>query len=792
MDVRPMQISFFRHVWEKESKVIFLKEFIDDVRGPRWAVVVRSYRDYLRRGMKKEAADLKGNMNAITGAGVFRGGHAAAQICSFSGLVTVDFDHTDERTEEVASLLRQLPYMVAVFISISGQGVKAVVRADVESAAQYAAAYPVVASELSRRVGFGYDSQCSDLGRSCFASHDPEAYYHPDAEPFAWQDGAEEQPASPIAPAPGGISVAGAMPLPGASAGGFMQGFLADFEKRNLFAKPHRNDFLLKLGRVARYKEFSNAEFLQLLQLCVQKYAKEEVTAADVEKRMMAGYQYVESNPKGQIDRFRYHQSQVSPYAPVLSEGAGVDGDEVLEKSEELRREAPYFPDDLFDRLPPLLAQGVSLARNRRERDMLLLGMIANISGCLPGVQILYDQMYCSMHLYFTAIAHAGGGKGVLALAALLPDAIHRYYEKQNRQATREYREALLRWELEQKQAVKARRMADLSLCPDEPRLLMLKVSPNISKSRLIIYLEDNAQLGVIINATELDMVSGAMRQECGKHDDVFRAAFQHEEVSSDYKIDGRQVMAHDPHLACCFAGTPSQLAAFIASLENGLYSRILFYIGQAPWEWRSAAPREGGVDYRTVFRQLSEQLLEMHLFLLQSPTEVVFTPEQWAEHTERFGGWLKEVVDEKEDSPGAIVLRHGLMAMRIAGILTALRKCECAWTMLEYRCGDDDFRTAMQLVGVLLEHSLLLSSSLPATGKQVRPLRSYFRLRPILANMKRIFTYQEFLAEVRLQELPESTAKRLLAKAVRAQIIEKEDDGYRKVGDRWKKGAQE
>lgn len=89
-------------------------------------------------------------------------------------------------------------------------------------------------------------------------------------------------------------------------------------------------------------------------------------------------------------------------------------------------------------------------------------------------------------------------------------------------------------------------------------------------------------------------MVSGAIRNEYGKHDDVFRAAFQHEVVSADFKVNGRQVVAHHPRLALCFAGTPNQLARFIPSLESGLYSRFLIYTGQSDWCWRSAAPRAG------------------------------------------------------------------------------------------------------------------------------------------------------------------------------------------------------
>ena len=56
-----------------------------------------------------------------------------------------------------------------------------------------------------------------------------------------------------------------------------------------------------------------------------------------------------------------------------------------LEKLEadKLRREVPCLPDELFDRLPDFLKRGLTHVRNKRERDILLLSMITNISGCL-------------------------------------------------------------------------------------------------------------------------------------------------------------------------------------------------------------------------------------------------------------------------------------------------------------------------------------------------------------------------------------------------------------------------
>ena len=777
-------VSFFLHVWEKSCSVITLREFANDLRGPRWQVQVESYRRWVDTQMDKEAQEQKSKMNAIVVAGVCRGGHAVSQVKELSGLAAFDLDHTDGRTRELAKLFRTLPYVALAFVSISGNGLKVVVRVDAENAARYATAYQLVAHELTRLAGHPCDMKCTDLGRATFASYDPEAYYNPQPEVFPWREMAPV--AETAVPAPSSVPTGNATPAPG-----FMPAMLDDFERNNPFVQGSRYDFILKLGRVVRYKGFSQAEMQEFLRCTTERYACGDFSPSEIEKTLLAGYQYADSRPLPEMTKSRVQGFKGSPLSSPGPTEEEEQEEVLLGKNKEIRRLAPCFPDEVFQHLPPLIAKGVAVAHDERERDMLLLGILSNLSACLPGVHVLYDQMYYSPHFYFVAVAHAGAGKGLLALAGMLPNAINAYYKKQDEARQKEYDTALCVWEAEQQAAHREKRVPDLALRPEEPVKHLLQISPNISKNKLIEVLEDNGRLGGIINATEIDMVSGAIQRDYGKHDDVLRAAFHHEVVSSDFKVNGRQVVAHEPHLACCFAGTPSQLPGFVSSLANGLYSRLSIYSGEGVWQWHPVAPDSAAPDFRTLFRRLSARLLEMHRFLSESPTEVVFTPGQWQMHTDYFSTRLAQVTSEHEDSPGAIVLRHGLIVSRIASILTALRKCEAAWQMKEYTCTDEDFRTAMQIVDVLLEHSLLLSTNLKNSDQPVRLLKPYFRLRPVLDKLVGNFTHSELLAEAERQGLPTSTAKRLLKKVVEAKLVVKEGDSYHKTSCHWSTGGQ-
>lgn len=779
--------SFYFSVFDEHAVDMTLKEFVKLLRGERWKVQVEEYQRLKASGRETEAKKLKRKLAALVIAGRCDGSHAETNLKQWSGDAMLDVDKCNGRVSEFLQVLKDTPWVKAAWRSVSYDGLKLVVRVEAESVDEYRMAYALVAWHVAQLLAFPCDMSCKNPTRPCFASYDPEAFFRPDTEVFPWRRFVTEHPdrvgeilAELKVKTPAGASG------PPVAASGMLHTFFNEFLEQNPFVDGKKNEFLLKLGRIARYKGVGEEELARLKTLAVERLAGMGCAAGDIPPRIDSGYRYADMNKGSGTPASRAHKAQGSPMR--YSEPNEGEEEAELEKLEadKLRREVPCLPDELFDRLPDFLKRGLTHVRNKRERDILLLSMITNISGCLPGVRMNYGGMVYSADLYLVALAGSGRGKGVMQLAAILPAAIQEYYDELNRKDEREYRQKLLKWNLEERLAAQEKRVPDLDQCPEMPVERILKVAPNISKSQLILALEAGGAVGLVMNASELDMISSAMHQEYGKHDDVMRAASQHEEVSSYFKTDHRLVVVSDPHLALCASGTPAQLHKFISSLENGMYSRVAFYVGQAPWEYKSANPGKARLDMRAYFKGMGEELLRMFIFLSGSPTEVVFTEEQWKEHTERFRTYLREVVAEDDDSPGAIVLRHGLMMSRIAMVLTALRKCEPQWNTSEWECSDEDFHTAMQIVDVLLEHSLLLSTSMDDTAGRIRPVKAFFKLRPVLKKMPREFTYSELMAAANEAGLPTASVKRYLLRLVYYQIVEKEDGKYRKTGKSW------
>lgn len=779
--------SFYFSVFDEHAVDMTLKEFVKLLRGERWKVQVEEYQRLKASGRETEAKKLKRKLAALVIAGRCDGSHAETNLKQWSGDAMLDVDKCNGRVSEFLQVLKDTPWVKAAWRSVSYDGLKLVVRVEAESVDEYRLAYALVAWHVAQLLAFPCDMSCKNPTRPCFASYDPKAFFRPDTEVFPWRRFVTEHP-DRVGEILAELKVktpAGASGLP-VAASGMLHTFFNEFLEQNPFVDGKKNEFLLKLGRIARYKGVGEEELARLKTLAVERLAGMGCAAGDIPPRIDSGYRYADMNKGPETPVFRAHKAQGSPMR--YSEPNEGEEEAELEKLEadKLRREVPCLPDELFDRLPDFLKRGLMHVRNKRERDILLLSMITNISGCLPGVRMNYGGMVYSADLYLVALAGSGRGKGVMQLAAILPAAIQEYYDELNRKDEREYRQKLLKWNLEERLAAQEKRVPDLDQCPEMPVERILKVAPNISKSQLILALEAGGAVGLVMNASELDMISSAMHQEYGKHDDVMRAASQHEEVSSYFKTDHRLVVVSDPHLALCASGTPAQLHKFISSLENGMYSRVAFYVGQAHWEYKSANPGKARLDMRAYFKGMGEELLRMFIFLSGSPTEVVFTEEQWKEHTERFRTYLREVVAEDDDSPGAIVLRHGLMMARIAMVLTALRKCEPQWNTSEWKCSDEDFHTAMQIVDVLLEHSLLLSTSMDDTAGRIRPVKAFFKLRPVLKKMPREFTYSELMAAANEAGLPTASVKRYLLRLVYYQIVEKEDGKYRKTGKSW------
>ena len=822
-----VKISEFGSVRSKQSQTISLQEYVNKVRSDTFKAQVEEYRRLADQpGHEAEAQAVKDRMPCIVPAGVCSGGHAVKNLVKHSGLLQIDMDHTLLRTAEVCRLLCELPYVTVVHKSFSQNGVRAFVRVAAEDVMRnYEQLYAAVGEAVSRHAAHNYDSKCKILTQPSFYSWDANAYYNPDAETFKMQWGEEtgketgtisetaanagrtvsrgiisEVTDSGKAVSGGAISevtdsgrtVSGGAisgvtdsgvtnsekSASGATAPGFLVQFLNDFEHRNPFRRGERNDLALKLGRVSRSKGFSKKELEEVISLFIRRYAATDFTAEDIRQRITAGYQFIDSLPQKTEIPGEGSNRVHFPYDPAEPPDAGSEEEDLLEKNNELRAQSPYIPDSAYSGLPQFLKDCVQYASDPRERDITLLGSLNCCSALFPGVSFFYKNALYSSHFYHALVANAAAGKGVVAFILSLLDATQEYYDRQRRDQKKAFEKAQMAWEAEVHQALREHRSPDSDKKPEEPKAKYLKTSSTTSKSRLLEQLATNGELGCHMSSTEINTLISSLAQDYGKYEDILCKAAHHEEISQSYKIDGDPIVVPRPHLALIMSGTPEQFTGFFRSHENGLYSRFLIYTRQLNPHWETCAPGEGRVDLREHFHTLGKKLFEMHKLLLESPT---FTPGQWERHTQQFGVWLKSALVEGKEFPTSIVFRHGLLAMRLASILTIFRKWDDYRYAKEYCCTDADFDTAMQIIATVIEHSLLLGTSLPDTGHPPVAMRKFHQFEDVLKKLPRIFSYIDFINAAKELGISVSTAKRYLRKAVEQELVVKQKDKYRK-----------
>lgn len=825
-----MKISEFGSVRSKQSQTISLQEYVNKVRSDTFKAQVEEYRRLADQpGHEAEAQAVKDRMPCIVPAGVCSGGHAVKNLVKHSGLLQIDMDHTLLRTAEVCRLLCELPYVTVVHKSFSQNGVRAFVRVAAEDVMRnYEQLYAAVGEAVSRHAAHNYDSKCKILTQPSFYSWDADAYYNPDAETFKMQWGEETAPetgtiSETAADAGGAVSrgiisevtdsgkavsggaisevtdsgrtvsggaISGVTDLgvtnseksaSGTTAPGFLVQFLNDFEHRNPFRRGERNDLALKLGRVSRSKGFSKKELEEVISLFIRRYAATDFTAEDIRQRITAGYQFIDSLPQKTEIPGEGSNRVHFPYDPAEPPDAGSEEEDLLEKNNELRAQSPYIPDSAYSGLPQFLKDCVQYASDPRERDITLLGSLNCCSALFPGVSFFYKNALYSSHFYHALVANAAAGKGVVAFILSLLDATQEYYDRQRRDQKKAFEKAQMAWEAEVHQALREHRSPDSDKKPEEPKAKYLKTSSTTSKSRLLEQLATNGELGCHMSSTEINTLISSLAQDYGKYEDILCKAAHHEEISQSYKIDGDPIVVPRPHLALIMSGTPEQFTGFFRSHENGLYSRFLIYTRQLNPHWETCAPGEGRVDLREHFHTLGKKLFEMHKLLLDSPTLVTFTPGQWERHTQQFGVWLKSALVEGKEFPTSIVFRHGLLAMRLASILTIFRKWDDYRYAKEYCCTDADFDTAMQIIATVIEHSLLLGTSLPDTGHPPVAMRKFHQFEDVLKKLPRIFSYIDFINAAKELGISVSTAKRYLRKAVEQELVVKQKDKYRK-----------
>lgn len=389
------------------------------------------------------------------------------------------------------------------------------------------------------------------------------------------------------------------------------------------------------------------------------------------------------------------------------------------------------FSDKLpLEDLPAFLAPIYEVHDNSVDRDKMLLGALNIISGlmggangtadCHCGIYGLYDARRVYAPLYNIVYGAAGSSKGEIAfckrIAAPVKQEMRRQYEYEKQQ----YEQQMAQYEAQGKGKAKA----DRGEAPKEPPYRDPFVPGNSSSSAVYRAMDANGGWGMMFE-TEADTVSAMIASDYGNYSDLMRKAHHHEPISMNRVTDRIHIDIDEPKLSVFLTCTPGQLSALFtaSSFENGLGSRILFY--EMPEEKATFHDVFARKDepFEETYRRMGDAFLPLYHELRErknSPLQFVMSSAQQQQFLAAFGSMLHEQNGMLGSGITAFIYRLALEGFRYAMVLTALRRLS-EWTAISVTqkeggifrpderalvCDDRDFRSAMTIVGSLVNHT--------------------------------------------------------------------------------------
>jgi hypothetical protein len=167
--------------------------------------------------------------------------------------------------------------------------------------------------------------------------------------------------------------------------------------------------------------------------------------------------------------------------------------------------------------------------------------------------------------------------------------------------------------------------------------------------------------------------------------------------------------------------------------VENGLFSRFLFYAFEDNSDFKNPFISHRPVNYTDFFKEKAIIIFELHQQLnkLREPVSFQLTDEQGQQFTELFNTMLsrnKLLLGRDFD---ANIKRLGLITFRVALIISALRILETGELPNPMICSDLDFQTAMTIAATLEKHAIAVFQNLPNNDLKGAKLKFFEKLPP-------------------------------------------------------------
>lgn len=668
---------------ERKSLILIAKDIASD----KYKSEVAKVRTLIAEGKFEEAQEAKKQILAFTPSAVFTEKRLMQFIEMYSGFIHLDFDKlTPEQLEAVRKIIAEIPYTFLCFISPSGNGLKVFVEITT-GIEHHDIAYQQVQQYYEKATGLKADPACKDITRLCFMSHDPQLIKNLQNKKFevVLNEAQKKE------------SNANSLKTP-------LQNQSIQQEPEDLNTSFIFNQQIQFTNQKISYEHGNRNNYVYLLASnCNRAGLPQSLTCTLIAQHFDLPDREIQTAVNS---AYAHHITEFAKFANI----AKLQRDNE-QNTEEYLKNTPSIPEELYHQMPEIIKQGALAFTDARERDVFLTGALGILSGCIPNVKGIYAQQEVYPNLFTFAIAPAASGKGALKFAKQLADEYHSQVLAASKEADEQYKQQEAAYKQNFRNLKKGEALNEEP--PIKPAFKVVYIPANTSYAKILSHLEQNEGTGIICE-TEADTLGNVFKQEWGSYSDMLRKSFHHERLSSSRKTNNEFIEVNTPCLSIALSGTPSQVTGLIASAEDGLFSRFLFYAFEVEQIWKDVSPYGSQVNLTDHFKSLSLDVHRMVKFLKLGETNVTLSKNQWQQLNKQCASWLQDITTFTSKDAASIVKRLGLILYRIAMLFTALRKFENAEAAEQIECTDIDFFTALQLTEIYLQHSILMFNNLP------------------------------------------------------------------------------
>ena len=643
-------------------RIVEVQKVLEKIKKGYWKKQIDEIRYHISNGDTKEADVLKKRLPAFTISATYKGKREKGNIELYSGLLHLDYDKVDN-VQELKAKIVGIPYTYAAFISPSGKGLKAIVKSD-SSLSTHTFAFNALRDYYDATLGVTSDKSVKDILRLCFASSDSALFINDDAKVFKSQSYPNNETKSQKD-----------------------IGWVWDFTSNNQhFAEGNRNNFVYSYGCNANRFDYNINETLNY----AYSYSDSTFDKEEIDRTVKSAYEN-NVNEKGSAAKLA-----ISAILP----------NDIPQKIT-----SPYIPEHIYDALPPTLKEACNVFKGR-ERDVFLTAALSVISGGLHNIYGLYSNDKVFPNLFSFVVALPASGKGVMKYSRQLGDCYHDELFNLSKEDFKEYKKEKRVFDLKLKKA-KTDQAIEALREPEKPKSKLFFIPGDTSSARIVKHLEDNDGMGCICE-TEADTLTNTLKQDWGGYSDVLRKGFQGEIISKSRITDLEYSEIKEPKFSVAITGTPNQLDSLMTSVQDGLFSRFLFYsFGSAP-KWKRTYTAGISRSNKEIFEDYSAALCDK--FKNNVTQKFIMTEVQGHKLDSAFKESLNHSVALYNENVAGTVYRLGLMSFKIAMVLSAVRSDNP-----EITCSDEDFNTAMCLVReVYLVHAIDMLNRVTKNSKNL------------------------------------------------------------------------